>query len=347
MAGAASAADATPAAPRIVAAGAGRMGRSMAVAFAYAGVGVDLLDLKARDAAGQQAVMAAAEAEIVAHLETLAELGVLTGPAGQSAAQVSAQIAARIRFCPLEQAPTVLAAADWVFEGVPEVLDSKREAFALIEGHARPDCIIASTTSSFLSSELATMLTRPARFLNAHWLNPAYLIPLVEVSPHESTDADVLTRTNALLASIGKETVTVKASPGYIVPRLQALIMNEAVRMVEEGVATPADIDKATRLGFGLRYASMGVLEFVDFGGLDILYYASKYLAGAVDERRYQTPELVESLMAQGQTGVRAGQGLYDWRDKNPDQFRREALGRFVDLLREQELINPPVCDQP
>lgn len=321
---------------RIVAAGAGRMGRSMGVAFAYAGYSVSLLDLKARDQQAAQTLELQAREEIAEHLATLVRLEVVP-------ASGATQIAERISIHRLEQAGSVLADADLVFEGVPEVLQSKREAFELIERLAGPACIVASTTSSFLSSELAAMFRLPGRFLNAHWLNPAYLIPLVEVSPHDQTAAEVTTRVCDLLADIGKETVVCKASPGYIVPRLQALIMNEAVRMVEEGVASPADIDKATRLGFGMRYASMGVLEFVDFGGLDILYYASRYMATSVDSDRYKTPALVESMMAEGRTGVRAGQGLYDWRDQDADQFRDQALGRFVALLREQNLMKPPV----
>ena len=89
-------------------------------------------------------------------------------------------------------------------------------------------------------------------------------------------------------------------APGYIVPRLQALIMNEAARMVEEGVASAEDIDKATRYGLGLRFAAMGVVEFIDFGGNDILYHASRYLAAALSAERYTAPAIVDRLMARG-----------------------------------------------
>ena len=321
----------------LVAAGAGRMGRSMAVAFAYAGIPMTVLDLKERDAAGFDALRDGALTEINGHLNTLRRLGVLADGGAV------ATLAARITVKPVTDAQSVLAEADVVFEGVPEVLETKRSAFEIVERYVPETCTIASTTSSFLSSDLAGMLGMPARFLNAHWLNPAYLIPLVEVSPHAGTDADVTEQMNALLRQIGKEPVVCKASPGYIVPRLQALVMNEAVRMVEEGVASAEDIDKAVRLGFGLRYGSMGVLEFVDFGGLDILYYASRYLAGAVDENRYASPPMVEKLMADGDVGVRSGQGLYDWRGKDVDAFRDETLGRFVESLRQQDLIKPPV----
>jgi len=321
----------------IVAAGAGRMGRSMAVAFAYAGMPVTILDLKPRDETDFSAFRDNATTEINDHLATLLRLGVLADEAS------AAVIAARIKFEPIAHAQQVLQGADVVFEGVPEVLEAKQAAFKTIESYVPTACTIASTTSSFLSSDLAKMLQRPERFLNAHWLNPAYLIPLVEVSPHDLTDGAVTDRVNKLLRQIGKEPVVCKASPGYIVPRLQALVMNEAVRMVEEGVASAEDIDKAVRLGFGLRYGSMGVLEFVDFGGLDILYYASRYLAKTVDANRFETPPMVEKMMSDGNVGVRSGQGLYDWRGKDVNAFRDETLGRFVQALRQQNLIKPPV----
>ena len=113
-----------------------------------------------------------------------------------------------------------------------------------------------------------------------HWLNPAYVIPVVELSTHPGTAAAVLARAKALMESIGKLPVVCGATPGYIVPRLQALVMNEAARMVEEGVATAEEIDKATRYGLGLRFAALGVVEFIDFGGADILHHASREMVG-------------------------------------------------------------------
>ena len=165
-----------------------------------------------------------------------------------------------------------------IFEGVPEVLDLKREVLARISALAGPAPIIASTTSTILVDDLSCAVERPERFLNAHWLNPAFLIPLVELSPGARTDPAVTARLKALLEGIGKVPVVCAARPGYIVPRIQALAMNEAARMVEEGVASAEDIDKAIKYGFGVRFATLGMLEFIDYGGGDILYYASRYL---------------------------------------------------------------------
>jgi 3-hydroxybutyryl-CoA dehydrogenase len=126
------------------------------------------------------------------------------------------------------------------------------------------------------------------------------------------------------------------------VPRLQAAAMNEAARLVEEGVATPEDIDKAVRSGFGPRYTAMGICEFIDYGGLDILYYASAAMARALGAPRYEPPEIVRSMMDQGRRGAREGQGLYDWRSKDLAAYHRELIGRYVTLFSHLKLLSPP-----
>ncbi len=118
----------------------------------------------------------------------------------------------------------------------------------------------------------------------------------------------------ALLECVGKVPVVCAARPGYIVPRIQALAMNEAARMVEEGVASAEDIDKAIKYGFGFRFAVLGMLEFIDWGGGDILYYASRYLTGALGNERYAAPEIVERNMAEGRRGLRDGAGFLELR---------------------------------
>jgi len=320
---------------RIVALGAGRMGRGIGHVFAYAGYRVDVLDFKARAPDEGVRLRDAALAEIGANLGLLRDLGVLVEAQCQS-------ILGRIRVLPLEEAPAALAAADVVFEGVTETLEDKRDAFARACAHARPEAILASTTSSMLADELAGLVTHPQRFLNTHFLNPAYLIPLVEVSPAKATAEKTFAAMQALLESAGKVVVRCAPSPGFIVPRLQAVAMNEAARLVEEGVATPEDIDKAVRAGFGPRYTAMGMCEFIDYGGLDILYYAAKSMARALDAPRYEPPAIVERLMREGKRGVREGEGLYDWRARDLAGYQRELVGRFVALFAHLRLLPPP-----
>lgn len=159
----------------------------------------------------------------------------------------------------------------------------KQDIFTWLDQHIAPDCIVASTTSTFLVTDIAKMLSYPERVVNAHWLNPAYLIPLVELSRSEQTSDQTVLALKSFLTSMGKVAVVCNAKAGYIVPRIQALSMNEAARMVEEGVASVEDI--AIRTGFGLRFSVLGLLEFIDWGGCDILYYASQYLERELGER--------------------------------------------------------------
>jgi 3-hydroxybutyryl-CoA dehydrogenase len=193
-----------------------------------------------------------------------------------------------------------------------------------------------------LADTLAEMVTHPGRFLNAHFLNPAYLIPLVEVSPSRRTDEKTFQVVKELLEAAGKVVVRCAPSPGFIVPRLQAAAMNEAARLGEEGVATPEDIDKAVRAGFGPRYTAMGLCEFIDYGGLDILYYASRSMAKALDAPRYDPPALIKKLMEEGKRGAREGEGLYDWRGRDLAAYQKDLLGRFVALFRDLDLLPPP-----
>ncbi|HEY9530655.1 MAG TPA: 3-hydroxybutyryl-CoA dehydrogenase [Burkholderiales bacterium] len=320
---------------RIVALGAGRMGRGIGHVFAYAGVAVDIVDFKPRAPSDAARLRDAATAEIASNLALLGEFGVLDE-------RQQREILGRVRVLSFENSAEALAAADVLFEGVTETLEAKRDALARACQSLRPDAIIASTTSSFLADTLAAFVTRPGRFINAHFLNPAYLIPLVEVSPAASTDESTFDRLKQLLEFAGKVVVRCAPSPGFIVPRLQAAAMNEAARLVEEGVATSEDIDRAVRAGFGPRYAAMGLCEFIDYGGLDILYYASSSMARALDAPRYEPPGIIRRLMEEGKRGAREGQGLYDWRGRDLAAYQRDLVGRYVELFRHLRLLPPP-----
>lgn len=316
--------------------GAGRMGRGIALVFAYAGHRCTLIDIKARSAEALAKLGADALASVDTNLKALEAAQVITAEQG-------ATIMARIDFAGRDAAPAALAASDVVFEGVPETLEAKREAFAFASVHVREEAIVASTTSTILSNDLAPFVSRPQRFLNAHWLNPAFIIPLVELSPADATAPETTAAMKALLESIGKVPVVCKPSPGFIVPRIQALAMNEAARMVEEGVASVEDIDKATRYGLGFRFAVLGVLEFIDWGGGDILYYASRYMTQATGSDRFAAPAIIDRNMREGRLGLGSGQGFYDFSGLDRDAYQREKLARFVGLLRHLQLMRDPV----
>jgi 3-hydroxybutyryl-CoA dehydrogenase len=319
--------------------GAGRMGRGIAVAFAYAGHNVTLIDVKARSAEEFASLQAEALGEIRRTLSSLARFGLLRDHDAEA-------VIARISVWPAETMAAGLSRAGIVFEGVPEVVDLKREVLATASKWVGPGVIIASTTSTIPVDDISGAVESPARFLNAHWLNPAYLIPLVEISPGVATSPEVLARLKTLLEGIGKVPVVCAATPGFIVPRIQALAMNEAARMVEEGVASAEEIDKAIRFGFGFRFAVLGLLEFIDWGGGDILYYASQYLEGALGSDRYRAPDVIARNMREGRIGLRTGSGFLDYTGLDIEAYREKRLGELVDLLRHFGLARPPVLDR-
>jgi len=322
--------------PTIACLGAGRMGRGIAVAFAYAGHAVTLIDVKARST--DQFAMLEAEAlgEIKKTMASLARFGLL-------AEKDADAVVARVSVVPVQNIAAALTGAGMVFEGVPEVVDLKREVLAAASKCLGPETIIGSTTSTILVDDLSSAVDHRERFLNVHWLNPAYLIPLVEISPGAATAPAVIARAKALLEGIGKVPVVCAATPGFIVPRIQALAMNEAARMVEEGVASAEDIDKAIRYGFGFRYAVLGLLEFIDWGGGDILYYASRYLEGALGSERYRAPDVISRNMEEGRIGLRTRAGFLDYSGLDIDAYRDQRLAALVDMLRHFGLARPPV----
>ncbi len=323
------------ASPQVSCLGAGRMGRGIAHCAAYSGYSVCLIDVKPRSDAAFETLEREALGEIEAGLRMVADLGGFD-------AGVIPQLMERVSIVPLAKAGGALAASELVFEAVPEVIDAKKDAFALFDRHASADAILASTTSTILSTELARLTVSPERFLNAHWLNPAFLVPLVEISPADETSTATLERTTAVLEAMGKVPVVCKASPGYIVPRIQALAMNEAARLVEEGVASAEDVDKAVKYGFGMRFAVLGLLEFIDWGGGDILFYASRYLSSALETDRFQAPDIIGKNMETNRIGMKSGSGFYDYREKDTEAYRKDRLGAFMKLINDAGLAKEP-----
>ena len=316
---------------KIVALGAGRMGRGIAQVFAYAGYEITIIDFKKRETSESEKLLADGKAEVRENLEFLASLGVLSS-------KEIPTVLNRIHCISFDQAEETLANADYIFEGVPELLHSKEDALRRVSKLASDHTVIASTTSTMLVTQLMEFSFHPENFLNAHFLNPAYLIPLVEVSPSDKTDPEKLNQFLELLESIGKVPVVCKASPGYIIPRFQSLIMSEAARMIEEGVATAEDIDKAVRTGFGVRYATMGPVEFIDWGGLDILHYANAYLSKSIDDR-FKAPKIIGEMMERGHLGMNHGKGFYDFKKINVEAYKKEKLSMFIGLLKHLDLM--------
>lgn len=312
--------------------GAGRMGRGIAQCYALAGTPVCLVDLKQRDDRQRAALSSSVRDEIGKDLNFSAELKLL------DPARINGLLDS-IRTSDAHDAASSIGTAELIYEAVPEVMELKQAAFDWISEYAPDTAVVASTTSTLNVDELAGFVSHPGRFLNAHFLNPAHLMPLVEVAVGAATAEASFETLKASITAIGKVPVRCKASPGYIVPRIQALAMNEAARLVEEGVASAEDVDTAVRVGFGLRFAVLGLLEFIDWGGNDILYYASKHMSRTVDADRYRAPEIIEANMKAGRNGLREGVGFYNYEDMDVDAYRRQRLTGFVELIQHLDLL--------
>lgn len=321
---------------RVASLGAGRMGRGVAVVFAYAGHEVAVVDFKERPQADFDKLAQDALSEIENTFGALARIGLME-------ASDAPRLMRRVRMVPAREAAEAFGDADYIFEALPEMLDLKRAALAHASRLAGADTIIASTTSTILVDDMSDAVVDPGRFLNAHWLNPAFLVPLVELSPGARTRPETTAAIKAMLEGIGKAPVVCAATPGYIVPRIQGMAMNEAARMVEEGVASAEDIDKAITHGFGFRFAILGLLEFIDWGGGDILYHTSRYMTEALGHDRYAAPDIIERNMAEGRIGLKTRQGFLNYDGVDVDAYREKRLAAFAESLRRLGLARKPV----
>jgi 3-hydroxybutyryl-CoA dehydrogenase len=227
--------------PAIACLGAGRMGRGIAVAFAYAGHAVTMIDVKAGRSA-EQFVKLESEAldEVRKTLASLVRLGLLKDRDADA-------IIARVAVVPASASATVLSVTGMVFEGVPEVVELKREVLGAASKLVGPEVVIASTTSTILVDDLSSAIERPERFLNVHWLNPAYIIPLVEISPGKATDTAIVSRVKTLLEGIGKVPVVCAPTPGFIVPRIQTLARKASPVRRRSTRRSAMVLDSATR----------------------------------------------------------------------------------------------------
>jgi len=309
---------------RVVVIGPGRMGLGIALSFALNRVSVAFVDVKERSAPEYKRVVEKVRNELRANLKLLKRVGYTDLNPKDVLPQISFS-----RGITKEH-----LSGRCIFEALPEKPDLKIRLFREISPFINPRTVVASTTSTIDIKTLAKGLTHPERLVITHWLNPAFIIPVVEVAYADATDPGALRRTTRLLKSIGKVPVTLKDSPGFIIPRIQAGAMNEAVRILEEGVASAEEIDKAIRYGFGFRLSVFGLLEFIDLGGLDILYYADDFLYSAYQSERFKAPNMIAEKMKRGETGPRTGKGIYDYKGKNVKVLFERKYRALIEVLK-------------
>lgn len=208
-----------------------------------------------------------------------------------------------------------LDGSDLVIEAAPEKLELKQQIFRQVAEVVAPDAIVASNTSSISIAALADADPHPERFLGLHFFNPPPLMPLLEIVHGPKTDAAVVSTCRELSQQWGKEPIVVKDSPGFASSRLGVALGLEAIRMVEEGIASAADIDKAMELGY--RHP-MGPLKLTDMIGIDVRVHIAEYLASKLSDARFEPPALMRQMVAEGKLGMKTGQGFYKWDGRKP-----------------------------
>ena len=231
--------------------------------------------------------------------------------------------------------PAALEGCTFVFEAVAEGTEQKQTVYRAIERYAAPNAVIASCTSSIDAEILAGLTEKPENLLIAHPFQPVHMLPLVEVVRHQRTGEETLSRTMALLETLHRQVVVLNRSvPGFLVNRFAQALFRESIYLIEQGVTTAADIDKAVKYAMGMRYASIGLLEYFDAVGYDLESTIAKNVYPDLCDTK-EIQELVKAGLASGKTGQAAGEGLFDWSQKNADDFRRRKQSPYFDGVKE------------
>ncbi len=271
--------------------GGGRMGAGIAHAFLLAGSRVTVVERDA-DAA------AAASKRVIESVEA----SVARGTADEDAGVIGARFATSTDVADF-------ARCGLVVEAVPEDLDLKIDALTRVEAQLAPDAALASNTSSISIDQLAALLERPSRFLGMHFFNPVPASQLVEIVSGDATDGVLVAEAREWVEAIGKTPIVVTDAPGFASSRLGVALGLEAIRMLEDGVASAEDIDNAMTLGYK---HPVGPLRLTDIVGLDVRLGIAEYLSSTLGER-FDPPNLLRRMVAEGKLGRKTGEGFYLW----------------------------------
>ncbi|MGP4081962.1 3-hydroxyacyl-CoA dehydrogenase [Pseudalkalibacillus sp. R45] len=276
--------------------GSGVMGRGIAYVAAVGGFKTTLVDISEK-------ALESAKTEINA----IFEKGVQRNKLSEEAANEGME-----RMSYSSDLEGTVSISDMVIEAVPENIDIKRNVFETIDQHAPEHCYFATNTSTMSPTEIASFTNRPGKVIAMHFFNPVHKMPLIEIIKGLDTAEDTVKAANEVAVKMGKETVTVNEFPGFVTSRISALVGNEAFYMLQEGVGSPEEIDKAIKLG--LNYP-MGPFELGDLVGLDTRLNNLKYLHETLGEKYRPCPLLVKYVKA-GRIGKKAGVGVYDYREQ-------------------------------
>ena len=285
----------TPA-PAIAVLGAGTMGHGIAYVAALAGCAVRLWD-------SNPAVLDTARDRIESLLAGGLKRGKLTE-------DDRARVHARLET--VAHLPDAAAGADVVIEAVIEDLTAKQRLFAEVERRAPPTALLASNTSSLSIGQIAAAIKEPGRLVGMHFFNPVHAMKLVEIVTHARTPGSVVERALGIARLFGKDPIVVKDAPGFASSRLGVALGLEAMRMLEQGVASAEDIDKAMELGYN---HPMGPLKLTDLVGLDVRLAIAEYLHRTLGGTQFEPPRILRDMVARGELGKKSGRGFYTWSD--------------------------------
>lgn len=276
--------------------GAGTMGHGIAQVAAMSGYRTRLFDV------APEAVARAMET-IEANLDKGIERGKIE-PGMRDAALANLEAVSNVS--------DAASGAELIIEAAPERLELKRELLAACAESAGPEALLATNTSSLSIGRIAEAVPGPERVIGMHFFNPVHIMALVEIVRGPRTSDNAVARVRAFAGTMGKTPIVVADSPGFASSRLGIALGLEAIRMVEEGVASPEDIDTAMTLGY--RHP-MGPLRLTDLVGLDVRLDIAKYLHAELGTPRFEPPALLERLVAEGRLGKKTGEGFYRWDD--------------------------------
>lgn len=273
--------------------GGGTMGHGIAHVAALAGNDVTLYDI-------DEQRVSAALAKVRGNLDKGVEKGKVAAE-DRDAALARLKGATRLED---------LADADLVVEAIPEKIELKRQLFRALDEIVRPGAVLATNTSSLSIAKIAEGGDHPERVIGTHFFNPVHIMALLEVVVHDGTAPSVLDAVLRWGSLIGKECITVRDFPGFATSRLGVCLGMEAIRMVEQGVASAEDIDKAMVLGY--RHP-VGPLRLTDMVGLDVRLAIGEYLAKELGNSAFEPPDLMRRMVAEGRLGQKSGEGFYRW----------------------------------
>lgn len=287
----------------IVVIGSGVMGSGIAYVGAIGGYSVTLVDI-------HEQALENAQKEIFQIMDKGLSLGKVTN-------ETVLRVKGNLKFS--SNVKAVLGDADLIIEAVPEKTEIKKEVFMMIEEFANERCLFATNTSTMSPTEIASFTKRPSQTIAMHFFNPVHKMPLVEIIRGLETSDETAKIIQEVAKQMGKETVVINEFPGFVTSRISALVGNEAFYMLQEGLGTAEEIDKAIKLG--LNYP-MGPFELVDLVGLDVRLNNLKYLHEKLGEK-YRPAPLLEQYVKAGRLGRKSGKGIYDYTNNNKEGVKQ------------------------